>query len=218
VNSALPFALVLFDLDGVLIDSRSNMEAAWREVNAECGYGVPIDRYFAHIGLPFQDILRALGLRARLAEAEAIYARASIANFERIVVYPGIVEALATLRRAGLPLGIVTSKDARRTALAIDRIGSRFDVVQAPATGLRGKPAPDQLQAAAASLGVSPRRAIYIGDMPVDELTARSARMSYAHAAWGYGPPSPTADIRLGSPADLAASLLAAPNRAEVEA
>jgi HAD superfamily hydrolase (TIGR01549 family) len=218
VNSALPFAVALFDLDGVLIDSRSNMEAAWREVNAECGYGVPFDRYFAHIGLPFRDILRALGLRARLAEAEAIYARASIANFERIVVYPGIVEALATLRRAGLPLGIVTSKDARRTALAIARIGSRFDVVQAPATGLRGKPAPDQLQAAAASLGVSPRRAIYIGDMPVDELTARNARMSYAHAAWGYGPPSPTADIRLGSPADLAASLLAAPSRAEIEA
>ena len=218
MNSALPFALALFDLDGVLINSRSNMEAAWREVNAECGYDVPFDRYFAHIGLPFRDILRALGLRAHLDEAEAIYARASIANFDKIAVYPGIVEALATLHLAGLPLGIVTSKDARRTALAIARIGARFDVVQAPATGLRGKPAPDQLRAAAAALGVPSRRAIYVGDMPVDELTARNARMSYAHVAWGYGPPSPTADIRLGSPADLAASLLSAPNRAEVEA
>jgi beta-phosphoglucomutase-like phosphatase (HAD superfamily) len=218
VSSTPPFALALFDLDGVLIDSRTNMEAAWRAVNAECGYGVPFDRYFAHIGLPFRDILRALGLRTRLADAEAIYARASIANFDRIVVYPGIVAALATLRRAGLPLGVVTSKDAQRTALAIARIGARFDVVQAPAPGLRGKPAPDQLRAATAALGVSPRRAIYIGDMPVDELTARNVRMSYAHAAWGYGPPSPSADIRLGSPADLAASLLGAPSRAEIEA
>lgn len=216
MSSTPPFALALFDLDGVLIDSRTNMEAAWRAVNAECGYGVPFDRYLAHIGLPFRDILRALGLRARLDDAEAIYARASIANFDRIVVYPGIVAALATLRRAGLPLGVVTSKDAQRTALAIARIGARFDVVQAPAPGLRGKPAPDQLLAAA--VRVAPQRAIYIGDMPVDELTARNARMSYAHAEWGYGPPSPSADIRLGSPADLAASLLGAPSRAEIEA
>lgn len=208
MNSARPFALALFDLDGVLIDSRSNMETAWRAVNEECGYGVPFDRYFAHIGLPFRDILRALGLRARLDEAEAIYARTSIANFDNIAVYPGIVDALATMRRAGLPLGVVTSKDARRTALAVGKIGARFDVVQAPAPGLRGKPASDQLLAAAAALGVPSRRAIYIGDMPVDELTARNARMSYAHAAWGYGPPSPSADIRLGSPAELAASLL----------
>ena len=218
MSPASRLALALFDLDGVLIDSRSNMEAAWRAVVTECGYCVPFERYFAHIGLPFQDILRALGLRAHLEEAEAIYARASIANFDRIAVYPGIVAALATLRRAGLPLGIVTSKDARRTALAVGKIGARFDVVQAPTPGLRGKPAPDQLLAAAESLGVPPQRAIYIGDMPVDELTARNAHMFYAHAAWGYGPPSPSADIRLTSPADLVASLLGEPSPAGIDA
>jgi len=52
----------------------------------------------------------------------------------------------------------------------------------------------------------------------VDELTARNARMFYAHAAWGYGPPSPSADIRLTSPADLAASLLAEPSPAGIDA
>jgi HAD superfamily hydrolase (TIGR01549 family) len=218
MSPASRLALALFDLDGVLIDSRTNMEAAWRAVNEECGYDVPFDRYFAHIGLPFPDILRALGLRTRLDDAEAIYARASIANFGRIAVYPGIVAALATLRRAGLLLGIVTSKDARRTALAIGKIGGRFDVVQAPAPGLRGKPAPDQLLAAAAALGVPSRRAIYIGDMAVDELSARNARMSYGHAAWGYGPPSPSADIRLTSPADLTASLLSEARRAGMHA
>jgi HAD superfamily hydrolase (TIGR01549 family) len=218
MSPASRLALTLFDLDGVLIDSRTNMEAAWRAVNEECGYDVPFDRYFAYIGLPFRDILRALGLRTRLDDAEAIYARASIANFGRIAVYPGIVAALATLRRAGLLLGIVTSKDARRTALAIGKIGGRFDVVQAPAPGLRGKPAPDQLLAAAAALGVPSRRAIYIGDMAVDELSARNARMSYGHAAWGYGPPSPSADIRLTSPADLAASLLSEARRAGMHA
>jgi HAD superfamily hydrolase (TIGR01549 family) len=218
MSPASRLALALFDLDGVLIDSRTNMEAAWRAVRAECGYDVPFERYFAHIGLPFRDILRALGLHARLREAEAIYARASIANFDLIAIYPGIVDALATLRRAGLPLGIVTSKDAQRTALAIGKMGARFDVVQAPTPGLRGKPAPDQLLAAAASLGVSPQRAIYIGDMPVDELTARNARMFYAHAAWGYGPPSPAADIRLTSPTELAASLLGEPSPAGIDA
>ena len=178
---------IVFDLDGVLIDSRANMEAAWRDVQARCGYAVPFERYFAHIGLPFRDILRNLGLTDRLDEAEVTYARASIEYFDLIRVYPGVRDALAHLQRAGALLGIVTSKDAVRTALAVERIGIAFDAVQAPATGLRGKPSPDQLLAAAHALGIPPAEVLYVGDMAVDALTARNAGAQYAHAAWGYG-------------------------------
>lgn len=190
--------LIVFDLDGVLIDSRANMEAAWREARACCGYDVPFDRYFAHIGLPFRDILGSLGLTERLDAAEAAYARASIEHFDLIGVYPGIRAALADLRRAGVRIGIVTSKDAARTALAVDRIGIAFDAVQAPAPGLRGKPAPDQLLAVADALNERPSEILYVGDMAVDALTARNAGADYAHAAWGYG--AAPAGVRLVLP------------------
>ena len=208
-----PYDLALFDLDGVLIDSRANMAAAWRAVQHECGIEVPFEFYFAQIGLPFADILRRLGLNEEAGKAEAVYARASIEHFHLIRCYPGIVEALAALRLGGLALGIVTSKDARRTALAIERIGATFDVVQSPAPGLRGKPAPDQLLVAAAELDVTTQRAIYIGDMPVDALTARRAGMAYAHADWGYGQPLADTRVCLASPDDVAAFLSSARER-----
>jgi phosphoglycolate phosphatase len=208
-----PYDLALFDLDGVLIDSRANMAAAWRAVQSQCAVQVPFERYFAQIGLPFADILGRLGLSEALTEAEAIYARASIEHFDLVERYPGIVEALAALRLGGLALGIVTSKDARRTALAIERIAVDFAVVQSPAPGLRGKPAPDQLLAAAVDLNVAPQRAIYIGDMPVDALTARHARMAYAHADWGYGQPLAGTGVRFASPGDVPAFLLSARQR-----
>jgi HAD superfamily hydrolase (TIGR01549 family) len=195
--------LVAFDLDGVLIDSRANMHVAWSEVRARCGYDVAFEQYFARIGLPFREILAQLGIREHLDEAEATYARASIESFDLIAVYPGVRKALARLRDAGFLLGVVTSKDAARTSLAVRRLAVPFDVVQPPAPGLRGKPAPDQLLAAAAAVGVPADRTLYVGDMPVDAMTARHAGAGYAHAAWGYGPAPEGTDLLLPAPRSL---------------
>jgi len=211
----LRWSLILFDLDGVLIDSRCNMQAAWAEVCRKCGWDIPFARYFAGIGLPFRDILRDLGLDERLDEAEELYAKASIANVERIGLYPGVPAMLAAVRASGSRTGLVTSKDAVRTALLIDRFGFDFDVVQPPAPGLRGKPAPDQLLAAARAVGIGADDTIYVGDMPVDALSARNANMAYAHAEWGYGLCAagslPPAELRLQTPDVLVEAFDVAP-------
>ena len=54
--------LVLFDLDGVIIDSRDNMELSWTAVRAETGVTVPFADYFGLIGRPFREILSMLGI------------------------------------------------------------------------------------------------------------------------------------------------------------
>ena len=199
----MKFRLALFDLDGVLIDSRANMEAAWTHVCETFGLNIPFEQYFAEIGLPFAEIMDRIGAPGNRADLAAAYSRGSLAAFDRIRVYDGIGPLLRILRDSAISIGIVTSKDAARTARAIDLIGTPFDTVRPPAPDLAGKPAPDQLLAAAADLGIPPGAAIYIGDMAVDMAAARNAGMAYAHAAWGYGAVPDECDVVADDPADL---------------
>ncbi len=68
--------LVLFDLDGVLIDSRETMRTAWETVRHELKIDEPFDRYFAEIGRPFSEIMERLGL-ARFTDRIASVERTS---------------------------------------------------------------------------------------------------------------------------------------------
>lgn len=179
--------LILFDLDGVILDSRENMGQAWRAVRSELAVDVPFEAYFAEIGRPFADIMARLGLANRKTAIEAVFRRASGETMSETPFFPGAVEMLAELAADNRKLGIVTSKDGARTALVLDRLPVTFDVVKTPDTVCRGKPAPDKLLMAMALCNVDPSDTIFVGDMSTDAVAAARAHIDYAHAAWGYG-------------------------------
>ena len=181
--------LILFDLDGVLLDSRVNMEQAWAEVRKKTGTEVPFEAYFALIGRPFQDILQCLGVTEDLAAIEQAYMAASLYFLSNASFYPKTRETLKALQDAGMQLGIVTSKDAVRTKAVISQLKLKFSTIQCPATPYRGKPAPDHLLLAMAESGVDPKDTIYVGDMETDYQAAVRAGIDYVHASWGYGFP-----------------------------
>lgn len=199
--------LVLFDLDGVLIDSRRNMAAAWAHVCDKFGLTIAFEHYFAEIGLPFATIMDNIGAKGDRIALAAAYSAGSVANFGLIEVYPGILPLLDSLQAAQIPAGIVTSKDADRTRRAVDLIGRDFQSVRPPQDGLAGKPAPDQLLAAAADVGVSASQTIYVGDMAVDHSAAGRAGMAYVHAGWGYGETPENCALEAADPAILAKML-----------
>lgn len=179
--------LVLFDLDGVLLDSQENMRRSWRRVCEQLGITVGFDKYFSEIGKPFPVIMERLGLRDQAAAAEAVFRMASMENLDALRFYPGVPETLQAIEAANLKIGIVTSKDKLRTSAILAMLPVTFDCVQAPDDGLRGKPAPDQLLMAMAQSGVDPIETLYVGDMGADHEAAVRAGIDYAHAAWGYG-------------------------------
>jgi len=74
-----------------------------------------------------------------------------------------------------------------RCQFVLDLLGFEFDIVQTPNEKLKGKPAPDHLLYAMSELEVSASDTIYIGDMNVDFLAAKNAKVDYIHAIWGYG-------------------------------
>jgi HAD superfamily hydrolase (TIGR01509 family) len=196
-------ALVLLDLDGVLVDSRDAMEEAWRAVQHEVGVTTPFAAYFAEIGRPFPQIVARLGLGDDAAEIERVYRATALREAPRVPPFPGVQQALCQLAERDVKLGVVTSKAAAQTDWTLAQFDVPFATVQTPESLSPGKPAPYPLLVAASEARVSVRDAVFVGDMDVDCLAARAAGMRFVHAAWGYGA-CPHGAEQLGAPADLA--------------
>ncbi len=187
MNSNRNKRLVLFDLDGVIIDSRRNMEKAWSAVQAQAGVTVPFERYFAEIGRAFGDIMERLDLGDQAVEAEKIFRMASMRHLDLIGFYEGVPETLFRLQENGFLLGVVTSKDTLRTNAILAMLPITFATVQTPNRRVRSKPAPDHLLYAMAEANADPTESLYIGDMNSDHAAAERAGVDYVHADWGYG-------------------------------
>jgi len=196
-------ALVLLDLDGVLVDSRDAMEEAWGAVQHDLGIATPFTAYFREIGRPFADIVARLGLTDRLAEIERVYRASALAAAPRVPAFPGVERALARLVERGVKLGVVTSKAREQADWTLAQFDVPFATVQTPDAHGPGKPAPYPLLVAASEAQVDVNRAIFVGDMEVDREAARAAGMRFRHAAWGYGE-RPDGAVQLREPAELA--------------
>lgn len=203
--------LVLFDLDGVLVDTRANMQAAWSAVCRELRIAVPFDAYIAEIGQPFASIMRRLGIGHLSDGAEAIYRTRSALDLASAPVYADVALMLDGLHAAGRRLGIVTSKDSERTAILLEKLPPVFCVVRCPDSACRGKPAPDHLMMAMALTRCDPCETLYVGDMASDAEAARRAGIDFLHAAWGYGERPPGTSFQADHPKQILQALLETP-------
>lgn len=179
--------LVLFDLDGVLVDSKHNMMLSWNAVREKHNINVKFKDYFENIGRPFIEILDILNIKENQNNIAQTYNKVSQQMFDKLSFYEGSKSVLSQLADKSIKTGIVTSKETLRCQFVLDLLGFEFDIVQTPNEKLQGKPAPDHLLYAMSELGVSAADTIYIGDMNVDFLAAKNAQVDYIHAMWGYG-------------------------------
>jgi HAD superfamily hydrolase (TIGR01549 family) len=193
---------LLLDLDGVLFDTRSVMERAWKKVQDDHGVLLPFTDYECHLGREFGDIMQRLGV-ADIEGVRQTYEAESVAAAHLAHEFAGIVEVLHAFVAAGWRLGVVTSKHVDRAAPLLARLGCPFDTVRTPAGAGRAKPAPDPILLALVDLGVDPAAAVYVGDMAVDQESAARAGVAYVHAGWGYGHPASPASQIVVSPKGL---------------
>ena len=179
--------LVLFDMDGVLIDSKPNMELAWKNVCQELDIDIPFEIYFSNIGRPFKDILNIIGIIENQDLVKDIYDEASLQKIGEIDLFEGVNEYLKFLISQDIKLGIITSKSKIRVMPILKKFDVNFSIIRTPDKVCRGKPAPDHLLMAIAKLNVDPIDSIFIDDMHVDYIAAKRANIDYLHASWGYG-------------------------------
>jgi beta-phosphoglucomutase len=174
---------VLWDLDGVLVDSAPFHLQAWRELFASLGRELSEADFRRTFGLRNDAILRDLlgDLPAaevqRLADRkEALFRRAALGN---IVPLPGALALLRSLRERGFKLALVSSTPYGNIDLILGSLGVEavFDVILGEEDVTRGKPDPEGFLLAARRLGVPPDECAVIEDAPAGVEGATRAGM-----------------------------------------
>lgn len=179
--------LVLFDLDGTLLDSRqAHIDAAAAAFERQ---GIPADPARLERFLMGHDA-RSSGLE----EEEFLRVWSTIQPLYRaaqdsIRPFPGAIEALRELSSAGSRLGVVTSKrrwavERELVALGLD---DKFDAVVCREDTDRHKPNPQPLLHAQTLIGA--RAAAYVGDAQTDMVAARAAGVVPLGVGWGWDEP-----------------------------
>ena len=205
---------IIFDLDGVLVDTVQIMEQAWNVVCIKFSLTMPFSEYKKYIGFPFFDILTKLSIPEDLfTDIEKLYTSESIKLIGQVDTFPGVMESLILLQSAGIRLTIATSKSRLRSELLLRKLGIAdfFDKVVTPddlPLG-RGKPCPDSLLSCCLAVSSDPEKSIFIGDMEVDREASQRAGTQFVYAAWGFAKLSVGSDLWFNSFPDFADYIIA---------
>jgi HAD superfamily hydrolase (TIGR01509 family) len=179
-----PIRAVVFDMDGLLIDTEEVFHTAFLAAAADIGHGVPDVVYHQMIGVPLarsHATLRAhfgdgVDIEALLADAS----RRFHTDIELETLLKAGVEALIDhLDRLGLPKAIATSsphEEVRRHLGPLGLLG-RFDAIVARGDYTRSKPDPDPFLVAAERLGVAPENCLALEDSHNGVRAAHAAGM-----------------------------------------
>jgi HAD superfamily hydrolase (TIGR01549 family) len=177
---------VVFDMDGVLVDSKNCMKMCWESVQIKINTSIHFDDYFSKIGKPFRTILSELGVHEdKWFAAEDTYFSAQKKFLNEIKSFEGIDDLLHILGQSYI-LGLVTSKNSLATRNILDKFGWNFSQVITPENCARGKPNPDPLLYFTAYEQLDPLKCVYVGDMIVDKMASELAGFKFIRAAWGY--------------------------------
>jgi phosphoglycolate phosphatase len=184
-------SLVIFDLDGTLVDSREDIAAAVNAALAQVGSATRrVDEIAPRIGEPLDAIFRRW-LPAQsphlLADAVAAYRSFYFDNCARSsALYPGVRECLDRL--APIPLAVATTKTTRQAIRVCEQLdlARHFAVIQG-CDGIPHKPDPAVVRAVLSRLGVAPGAAWMVGDTPMDVEAGRAAGCATCAVTWGIG-------------------------------
>lgn len=186
--------LVLFDLDGTLVDSAPDLAGAANELRALHGKPpLPFQRFRAMVGAGARGML---GVAFDIGPADDQF-DALRTEFLRLYeqrmtrethVFDLMQPVLDALDAAGRPWGIVTNKATRFTeplarALGLD---ARAAVIVCGDTTSHAKPHPEPLLEAARRAGMAPADCVYVGDDLRDVQAGRAAGMTTIAVTWGY--------------------------------
>jgi len=187
--------LLIFDLDGTLIDSKRdladsvNATRAWMGlpslhndiVDSYVGDGAPTLIRRVLPGATEDDLARALRhfldyYREHMLDATTLY--------------PGVRGALDRLHDAGVPMAVLTNKPVRFSIQLVEGLGleMHFFRVYGGNSFEQKKPNPRGIEMLIAESAAARERTVMVGDSAVDVLTARNARVQACGVSWGFQP------------------------------
>jgi len=211
--------LVIFDLDGTLIDSKLDLANAVNATRAHMGMpALANDTVYSYVGNGAPVLIRrALGPQA--TEEEVQEALEYFLEFYRehmvdhTVLYPGVRETLDRFREAGIALAVLTNKPVRVSQAIVGAlgVGGHFLRVYGGNSFEHKKPHPVGIDSLVAEAGAIRERTIMVGDSAVDIRTARNAAVLSCGVTYGFQPetlPDESPDLLVDSMPELAGWVL----------
>jgi HAD superfamily hydrolase (TIGR01509 family) len=179
-------AAVIFDFDGIVLDSETPEYESHRRIYERCGVTLTVDEWCGVIGTWSENHdeqwFRRLASHASAAPPRDEYLAERKRIFEEVVPAApmrGVFDLLTQLNEAGVPTAIASSAPARWVVGAVERLGIRplFGAVVTGDEVAHRKPSPDVYLEAARRLGVDPARSVAIEDSGPGITAARAAGM-----------------------------------------
>ena len=164
------------------------MESSWYAVQEKHSlHKIEFNKYFKHIGRPFNDILTKIGINDNKNQIKKTYKFASLKNDKQIIYFNNAIKTLKDLKKNKFLLSIVTSKDFLRTKKFLNKNIKLFNFIECDDARSRGKPYPDKINKVISKCKVNKSDCVYIGDTNIDYKTASNAKIDFIFAMWGYG-------------------------------
>jgi pyrophosphatase PpaX len=182
------FPVVLFDLDGTVIDSGAIILASMRHAAREVlGAEPPDELLMAAVGGPGLEAQMHALAPDRVEELVTVYRAHNEPLHDELACCVGIDDLLVRLKGEGRRLGLVTAKRRATVELAFNVLPLRelFETVVGGDETKAHKPDPEPLLLAAERLNVDPKTCAYVGDSPFDIRAAKAAEMYAIAVTWG---------------------------------
>jgi pyrophosphatase PpaX len=187
-DQSVRFHVVLFDLDGTLLDSGWMILASMRHATRTVlEREIPEDELLAKVGgSGLREQMRAFD-PDRVEDLVAVYREHNEPLHQNVVACAGVLPLLDRLRAEGRRLGVVTAKRHATVALAAHALPflDRLDVIVGWDDTERHKPHPDPILRALDQVDAVPEDAAYVGDSPFDIAAARAADVFAVAVTWG---------------------------------
>lgn len=189
----MKYTHVIFDLDGTLLNTIDDLTDAGNHVCAARGWPThTVAEFKLMVGNGIPKLVERFSppetdgetLAAALAEFSAYYAAHSE---DRTAPYPGVPEALAALKEAGVRMAVLSNKaDAIAGPVVEHYIPGVFEAVQGALPGVPTKPDPTLLHKLMERLGASPETTLFVGDSGVDAATGKNGGLRVCGVLWGF--------------------------------
>jgi phosphoglycolate phosphatase len=192
MSQALSPRLLIFDLDGTLVDSQGAIARSFNVALATGGHDA-VDHARVHrmIGMPLVDMFVAC-LDPAHHDAIPAYIVAyrehhGTVEIPRLAVFPGVVETLSTCRKAGLSIAVATNKNQQAADQVVELRGLRklVDFVLGGDVLAEAKPHPAPVLYLLERFGRSPHEALVIGDSDYDMMMAAGAGVAACGVTYG---------------------------------
>ena len=214
--------LLIFDLDGTLIDSKLDLAHSVNATRAHLGMEpLALERIATYVGNGAPVLIRrALGPQAPETQVEEAleffleHYRAHSLDYTRL--YPGVQESLERLHAAGKQAAVLTNKPIAMSQTIVQGLGLApffFRIYGGNSFEFK-KPHPIGVETLMAESGVEPARTLMVGDSSVDIQTARNAGVSSCGVTYGFAPETlvdPAPDLLVDRMQDLADRVLSEP-------